>query len=207
MKKLNLSKAKVLVGVTILILVGTLQAQTDTNKVHVKNGMHHSDEMIHSDHGNVVWKSPIDLSAIDKNGDGMVFQDQMDWNVISDEAGVCRLCGMTLKEVSLDEAKANLLSNGFTVISSNHKNNSGKTDSETALNQSTASKSYDAVIWNKYCPVTGKKISKSAETLKYEGKIIGFCCAGSKHHEVFLKDPERYLKNLSSDGQEFIGEK
>ena len=59
-------------------------------------------------------------------------------------------------------------------------------------------------VWNKYCPVTGKKISPRAEILEYNGKIIGFCCAGSEHHKIFLKDPEKYMKNLSSDGQIYI---
>jgi len=57
----------------------------------------------------------IDLNAIDQNKDGMVYQDQMDWNVISDESGECPLCGMKLKEVSLDEAKENLIKHDFKV--------------------------------------------------------------------------------------------
>jgi transcription initiation factor IIE alpha subunit len=39
----------------------------------------------------------------------------MDYNVISDKPGTCPLCGMTLKEVSLEKAKSNLSKNGFTV--------------------------------------------------------------------------------------------
>ena len=39
----------------------------------------------------------------------------MDWNVISDAPGKCPLCGMTLKEVSLDKAKENLLKHDFKV--------------------------------------------------------------------------------------------
>lgn len=63
----------------------------------------------------VVHKDIIDLKAIDKNKDGKVFQDQMDWNVISDAPGKCPLCKMTLKEVSLKEAKEKLVKNGFKV--------------------------------------------------------------------------------------------
>ncbi len=58
---------------------------------------------------------PIDLKAIDKNKDGKVFQDQMDWNVISDKPGKCPLCKMTLKEVTVKTAKQNLLKNDFKV--------------------------------------------------------------------------------------------
>jgi hypothetical protein len=62
---------------------------------------------------NIVREGKIDLQAIDKNKDGMVYQDQMDWNVISDKAEECPLCGMTLKEVSLEKAKENLLKHDY----------------------------------------------------------------------------------------------
>ena len=61
----------------------------------------------------IVREGIIDLRAIDKNKDGNVFQDPMDWNVISDEPGRCPLCNMKLKEVSLDEAKKYLTENGY----------------------------------------------------------------------------------------------
>jgi len=73
----------------------------------------HSKMMKHK--SSIVREEPIDLKAIDANGDGKVFQDQMDWNVISDEAGECPLCGMKLKEVSLNEAKSKLIEKGFEV--------------------------------------------------------------------------------------------
>jgi len=63
----------------------------------------------------IIRKGVIDLKAIDKNKDGKVFQDVMDWNVISDTPGKCSLCGMKLKEVTLVKAKENLLKNGFKV--------------------------------------------------------------------------------------------
>jgi len=63
----------------------------------------------------IVREGKIDLKAIDKNKDGIVFQDPMDWNVISDVPGKCPLCKMTLKEVTLKEAKKNLLENNYKV--------------------------------------------------------------------------------------------
>ena len=63
----------------------------------------------------IVRKGKIDLQAIDKNKDGKVYQDMMDWNVISDEPGKCPICEMTLKEVTINEAKYNLYKNGFEV--------------------------------------------------------------------------------------------
>ena len=63
----------------------------------------------------IVRKGVINLKAIDKNKDGKVYQDQMDWNVISDKPGKCPLCKMKLKEVTVKEAKENLIKNGFKV--------------------------------------------------------------------------------------------
>lgn len=65
-----------------------------------------------------VRKGEIDVESIDENKDGMVYQDMMDWNVISDEPGKCPLCKMTLKEVTVKEAKENLVKNDF-IIKSN----------------------------------------------------------------------------------------
>ena len=63
----------------------------------------------------VIRKGAIDLESIDENKDGYVYQDMMDWNVVSDEPGKCPLCKMTLKEVSIKQAKENLVKNDFKV--------------------------------------------------------------------------------------------
>lgn len=63
----------------------------------------------------IIRKGVIDLNAIDKNKDGKVFQDQMDWNVISDTPGRCPICKMPLTEVTLDVAKKNLKDVGLKV--------------------------------------------------------------------------------------------
>lgn len=61
----------------------------------------------------IVRNGVIDVKSLDKNNDGKVFQDTMDWNVVSDKAGKCPVCGMTLKEVSIEQAVKNLNTNGF----------------------------------------------------------------------------------------------
>jgi len=61
----------------------------------------------------IVREGTIDVTIIDKNGDGKVFQDPMDWNVISDLKGDCPVCGMTLKEVTIEQAVSNLKKHGF----------------------------------------------------------------------------------------------
>ena len=60
-----------------------------------------------------IRKGVIDLSAIDKNKDGKLFEDIMDWNVISDKPGECPICGMTLREFSIKEVEKNLTEHGF----------------------------------------------------------------------------------------------
>lgn len=119
----NLNKAAIkLIGFFVTVLLLTVatygQEKTDTTKMnHMKhNSMKMNHSMLDSTKQNsIVREEPIDLKAIDENGDGKVFQDMMDWNVIADKAGECPLCGMKLKEVSLNEAKVNLISNGFEV--------------------------------------------------------------------------------------------
>ena len=93
----------------------------DSNKTMMNDPEHKmmmknmKDKMKMKDKSSMVREGVIDLGAIDKNKDGKVFQDVMDWNVISDKPGTCPLCGMKLKEVTLEKAKENLLKNGFKV--------------------------------------------------------------------------------------------
>ena len=68
-----------------------------------------------TEENSIIREGVIGLNQIDENKDGKVYEDMMDYNVISDKPGTCPLCGMTLKEVSLEKAKSNLSKNGFTV--------------------------------------------------------------------------------------------
>jgi Cu(I)/Ag(I) efflux system membrane fusion protein len=90
---------------------------TTQQKTNIKDHENHSAQKIEMESGDedIIRKGIIDLKSIDKNKDGKVFQDPMDWNVISDKPGVCPLCGMDLEEVTLDAAKKNLIENGFKV--------------------------------------------------------------------------------------------
>jgi hypothetical protein len=63
----------------------------------------------------IIRKGTIDVESIDENKDGKVFQDFMDWNVISDKPGKCPLCKMTLKEATIEIANDNLKKNGYKV--------------------------------------------------------------------------------------------
>jgi hypothetical protein len=92
---------------------------TQTKKMEMKgHDMHHHMDMKRhqmKDTTGIIHEGTIDLKAIDVNKNGKVFQDQMHWNVISDKPVKCPLCGMTLKEVTIDKAKKNLTANGFKV--------------------------------------------------------------------------------------------
>ena len=94
------------------------QKNTDTKHQHMEGHMHQHKGMDmqegeKADSKSIVREGEIDLAAIDGNEDGKVYQDQMCWNVLSDEKGECPLCGMILKEVTLEDAEKNLVENGF----------------------------------------------------------------------------------------------
>lgn len=59
--------------------------------------------------------------------------------------------------------------------------------------------------WNAVCPVRGETIDPEAKKVSYNDKIYGFCCNGCD--KKFMKDPEKYSKNLSEDGKNFLGTK
>lgn len=88
------------------------QDKKSVKKMHQK---HKEMKSSQKDNESIIREGEIDLKSIDKNKDGKVFQDQMCWNVISDEPGECPLCGMILKEVSLEKAKKNLQKNNYKV--------------------------------------------------------------------------------------------
>ena len=93
--------------------IETITMQDSTKKVIIETSHNHSGEKVEVE--SIVRKGVVDLKPIDENDDGKVYQDQMCWNVVSDESGECPQCGMKLQEVSLEKAKKNLEENGFEV--------------------------------------------------------------------------------------------
>ena len=57
--------------------------------------------------------------------------------------------------------------------------------------------------FNSVCPITGEKVDPNVHRVDYKGKKIGFCCSGCDRD--FSANPEKALKNLSPDGQKWIG--
>ncbi|GBD87813.1 YHS domain protein [bacterium BMS3Abin03] len=156
----------------------------------------------------IVRNGVIDLQAIDENKDGKVYQCPMNANVLSDTPAKDPKCGMVLEELSLNQAADNLVKRGFQVKDPNSIN--ATTENPLVESQNIAGENNIKTVkvaWNKYCPVSGMKVSPRSETVEYNGKTIGFCCPSANHQKTFLENPEKYMKNLSSDGQKFIGKK
>jgi formamidopyrimidine-DNA glycosylase len=108
----SISAVLFLVTAFLILTCSSIFAQDMKNMpMHDMKNMKH--EKIVNVDSTIIHKGVIDLKKIDKNKDGKVFQDQMDWNVISDKPGKCPLCGMTLKEVTLKSTKKYLIENGF----------------------------------------------------------------------------------------------
>ena len=119
--------------VTVLILFSSGfslagNAASDTTKTKHSHIEHEMKKNISSDqheqnsevksvkkNESIVRKGTINVESIDSNKDGKVYQDPMDWNVISDKPGKCPLCKMNLEEVSIKQAKENLKKNGFKI--------------------------------------------------------------------------------------------
>jgi len=106
-----------IITIVLAIFVGCGSRNGDTDEqMHDEEAMesvNHSDSLESSE----AWirSEPVDVSAVDVNKDGFVYQDPMDWNVIADEEGTCPKCNMFLVKVTIDEAVKNLKDNAFTV--------------------------------------------------------------------------------------------
>ena len=82
-------------------------------KSEMKNEKQVMPETKHDHSTSIVHEGVFDVSAIDKNKDGKLWECPMDWNVIADESGRCPECNMKLKEYSIVDVKTNLDKNGY----------------------------------------------------------------------------------------------
>lgn len=51
-----------------------------------------------------------------------------------------------------------------------------------------------AVASNKFCPISGQPVDPSVPTCMYQGRVIGFCCAGCKAE--FDANPAAYAAKI-----------
>ncbi len=84
----------------------------EDHKMHEGHKMDKGHKMHEGEHG-MEKSSVMDMSAVDKNKDGKVYQcPMMCTDHTSDEEGRCSKCEMRLKEYSLEDAKNNLSKSG-----------------------------------------------------------------------------------------------
>jgi rubrerythrin len=81
----------------------------------VNDNMKMNEHSISEAESELVREGKIDLESIDKNNDGNVYECPMDWNVLADEYHDCPVCGMKMKEYTLNQAKENLIKYGYEV--------------------------------------------------------------------------------------------
>ena len=86
--------------------ISTIHQHNDEVTTEKKEGDHSA----HSKNANdIIHKRDVKVAALDKNNDGFVYQCPMDWEVISDEPGICPICKMDLEKFSVQEAQKNLI--------------------------------------------------------------------------------------------------
>ena len=80
----------------------------------------------------------------------------------------------------------------------------GKHDSYNSMTETNDEQEVaEALAWNKVCPVKGNEVDPEVGIVEFNGKLYGFCCTGCG--SKFKKDSDKYSKNLSEDGAEYIG--
>jgi len=153
----------------ILILSFSLATLTACSKNEKDSKQEHKSKQTKNDNASIIRKGVIDVKSIDENNDGYVYQDMMDWNVISDEAGKCPVCGMKLKKVSIEDAEKNLTSHNFQIKQAKEK---ASIIREGIINVKSIDKNKDGYVyqdmmdWNVIsdeagnCPVCGMKLKK-----------------------------------------------
>ncbi len=82
-------------------------------KMEMKADKKMSEHSIGEATSELVREGVIDVASIDKNNDGKIYECPMDWNVLADEYHDCPVCGMEMKEYSLEDIKANLDKYGY----------------------------------------------------------------------------------------------
>lgn len=92
-----------------------------------------------------------------------------------------------------------IVASAATALAQHEHKSAGTTDAKPAAAQTPAqgeAKLIDA--GNKTCPNSGEKVS-GRDFVTYKGVRYGLCCASCA--EVFLKDPEKFIKKLRDKGE------
>lgn len=77
------------------------------------SGHNHAEENQYGIESPLIRTGVINVESIDENGDGILYECPMDWNIISDEEGSCPACRMFLEEFTIEKVKSNLDRYGY----------------------------------------------------------------------------------------------
>ena len=86
--------------------------EEDPKKMEMKADKQLSEHSI-GDATGLVRVGIINVESIDNNKDGKIYECPMDWNVLGDKYEECPVCGMNLKEYTLNDIKTNLDKYGY----------------------------------------------------------------------------------------------
>lgn len=115
-------------------------------------------------------------------------------------------CKMEDMKEGMDCKMGDMKNGEETVTETTVKSKDGKIEKKIikkrVVKNDDASELKDEKPWNAVCPVLGNKVDPSVQTVTYNGKAYGFCCAGCD--SKFKANPEKYSKNLSEDGKKFL---
>ena len=99
MNKTILLTAAAIISISATLFLGCSgdkKPETKTNTEMIDQNKNQSD---------IVREKGFNVTSIDKNENGNVYQCPMDYEVISDEPDKCPKCGMKLEEVSIEKAQ------------------------------------------------------------------------------------------------------
>ena len=106
----------VIIAFTLLALISiscSEQNEEVSEKMEMKADKQMSEHSIGEATSELVREGVIDVESLDVNKDGKIYECPMDWNVLADEYHDCPVCGMKMKEYSLEDIKTNLDKYGY----------------------------------------------------------------------------------------------
>ncbi|WP_206028501.1 HMG-box domain-containing protein [Thalassoroseus pseudoceratinae] len=71
--------------------------------------------------------------------------------------------------------------------------------SQSPTDESTDSADASLKTFNAVCPIMGSEVSADAPTVEWNGKTIGFCCAGCDEKWEALSDDEKAEKLAAAE--------
>lgn len=103
----------ILLSAILAVSCSEQKKEEASHEMEMKKDKTMSEHSIGEATSELVREGVIDVASIDKNNDGKVYECPMDWNVLNDEHSDCPVCGMDMKEYSLEDIKTNLDKYGY----------------------------------------------------------------------------------------------